>query len=402
MSSVILVRQAVVKQQHADEIGIQSKHRQFVFQLWTNKIMITSMSLLPPQLSYTDWSLWAVVHVHQNISPEMQQSKLEICKGQSKMSWGTTGKNCVQHQLPWLAHSPFPSLCHPRLILSNIWERRSWIFLFSLLLGLLLHSVLPLFIKVPKNTTLAEPGMWRMTRGAQVLQLHHPASISSSSAQLSLAGNGNQAPNSGPRGFIHNTPKCSRPSSTQTHLKFPSFQKLHPKSPWFCPSKPGGQAECQRCSNTGMLGWAKSWTEGKANTKLSGYSIKIKECKQSFEWGTGLVTHLISFLYEKLWECWLHELGVRNWTWDHSASCSKHWWFVAAGSSQWMKRLPADKPQMLLGEMKKYNVVGVILMGTPASFFNTYFHQQPGNKNKIWWLWSQKQLYIWKPSHSHR
>lgn len=38
-----------------------------------------------------------------------------------------------------------------------------------------------------------------------------------------------------------------------------------------------------------------------------------------------------------------------------------------------MKRLPADKPQMLLGEMKKYNVVGVILMGTPARFLTPIF-----------------------------
>lgn len=160
----------------------------------------------------------------------MQQSKLEICKGQSKMSWGTTGKNCAQHQLPWLAHSPFPSLCHPRLTLTNIWEKRSWIFLFSLLLGLLLHSVLPLFIKVPKNTTLAEPGMWRMTRGAQVLQLHHPASISSSSAQLSLIGNGNQAPNSGPRVLYTTPPNAAdhpQPKPTSNSHIFKNFIQNH-------------------------------------------------------------------------------------------------------------------------------------------------------------------------------
>lgn len=38
-----------------------------------------------------------------------------------------------------------------------------------------------------------------------------------------------------------------------------------------------------------------------------------------------------------------------------------------------MKKLSADKPQILLGEMKKYNVVGVILMGTPARFLTSIF-----------------------------
>lgn len=50
-------------------------------------------------------------------------------------------------------------------------------------------TVLPPFIKVSKNKTLAEPGMWRMTRGAQELQLHHSTSIPSFSAQLLLTGN---------------------------------------------------------------------------------------------------------------------------------------------------------------------------------------------------------------------
>lgn len=60
-----------------------------------------------------------------------------------------------------------------------------------------------------------------------------------------------------------------------------------------------------------------------------------------------------------------------------------------------MKNLPADKPQMLLGKMWKYNAMEVILMGTPAElwfFFNTSFHQQPGNNKIQWWLWS-----LWMP-----
>lgn len=79
---------------------------------------------------------------------------------------------------------------------------------YPLLLGLFLHSVLPPFMEVPKNKTLAEPGMQRMTRGVQELQLHHPTAISSASAQLLPTGNCNQALNSGPQ-IQHNTPNTA-------------------------------------------------------------------------------------------------------------------------------------------------------------------------------------------------
>lgn len=85
MSSATLVRQAVVKQHHTDEIGIQTKHRQFVSQLWTNKIMITSTSLLPPRLHYTDWSLnsrtSASKHHSRNATKQdgnLQRAKLKV------------------------------------------------------------------------------------------------------------------------------------------------------------------------------------------------------------------------------------------------------------------------------------------------------------------------------------
>lgn len=203
---------------------------------------------------------WTSASKHHSRNATKQAGNLQRAKLK------VLGKTWMQQQFPWVAGdatgmswSPFPSLYHPRLTLSNIWEKNSG-YPYSLLLGLLLHSAVPLFIEVSKNKTLAEPGMWRMTRGAQVLQLHHSTWISSSSAQLLPIGNCSQALNSGPRGFIHNTPKYSKPSSTQTHLKFPSSQQLHPKSPWLCPSKLGSQAEWQHCASMDVLGWAKSWT----------------------------------------------------------------------------------------------------------------------------------------------
>lgn len=136
-------------------------------------------------------------------------------------------------------------------------SEKSWIFLFSPLLGLLLHSIPPPFIKVSKSTTLAGPGMQRTTRGAtsaaaaNAPALRFPAPLSA--AELLLTGSCNQAQSSGPRGFMPNIPKYSKPSSTQTHLKFTSSQQHHPKLSWSCPSKPGGQAKCQRCANTDVL-----------------------------------------------------------------------------------------------------------------------------------------------------
>lgn len=141
--------------------------------------------------------------------------------------------------------SPLPPKTDPKQHL------RKTGYFYSLLPGHLLHFVFPPLIEVPENRTLAEPGMWRMTRGARELQLHHPTSISSSSAQPLLTGNHNQALNSGPRGFIDNTPKYSKhpqPKPTSNSHLLNNFIQNH------CPSELGGQAECQCCANTDVLG----------------------------------------------------------------------------------------------------------------------------------------------------
>ena len=63
---------------------------------------------------------------------------------------------------------PVPPKADPQLFATcprQHLRKRSWIFLSSPLLGLLLHSVLPPFIIVSKSTTLAGPGTRRTTRG---------------------------------------------------------------------------------------------------------------------------------------------------------------------------------------------------------------------------------------------
>lgn len=69
------------------------------------------MSLLPPQLHYTDWSLNSCIYA----SPETQQSKLEICKGKVKgpgeqlATTGCSSSSFDSQEMPQGCHGlPFP------------------------------------------------------------------------------------------------------------------------------------------------------------------------------------------------------------------------------------------------------------------------------------------------------
>ena len=217
--------------------------------------------------------------------------------------------------------SLFPSLCHPRLTLSNIWEKRSWIFLFSLLLGLLLHSVLPPFIKVPKKHNSCRGRHVENDKRGSSATAPPPCFDFQLSAQLSLE-------TAVRLRTLALEALYTIPPNTADHpqLKPTSNSHLLNNFTQNCPGSVPASQEARLSASIVPTQMCRAELNPELTEKPVQNSVAtaLKERKESFKWGTGLVTHLVSFLYVKLWECGLHKLWVRNWTWDHSSCCSKH------------------------------------------------------------------------------